>query len=78
MMTLEDPGARRIYPADSDPAALRVAMSPAGISAPPAIAIIAIDDPKFGEERERPVRIVISPAQATDLVRRVQAMLDEI
>jgi alpha-beta hydrolase superfamily lysophospholipase len=42
------------------------------------VAVVAIDDPKFGADRERAVRIVISSAQAAELVRRLQAVLDEI
>jgi hypothetical protein len=38
---------RRIYPAADDPAALRVEISPAGISALPDVAIIATDNPKY-------------------------------
>jgi len=72
------PAPRRIYPAESDPAALRVDISPTGISTPPDVAIVAIDDPKSGAERERPVRIVMSPAQAAALVRRLQGVLAEI
>jgi hypothetical protein len=74
----EDPAPRRIYLAESDPAALRVDISPTGISTPPDVAIVAIDDPKSGAERERPVRIVMSPAQAAALVRRLQGVLAEI
>jgi hypothetical protein len=76
--TTEDPAPRHIYPAEGDPGALRVEISPAGISAPPNVALIAIDDPKYGDEREAPVRIVISPAQADTLVRRLRGVLDEL
>jgi hypothetical protein len=69
---------RRIYPADDDPAALRVEISPAGISAPPDVAIIAIDNPKYGDEREAPVRIIMSPAQAEALVQKLRGLLDEL
>jgi hypothetical protein len=41
------------------------------------VAIIAIDDSKFADERERPVRIVLSSAQAADLVRRLQAVVED-
>ena len=76
--TTDDPEPRHLYPAEGDPGALRVEISPAGISAPPDVAIIAIDDAKFGAEREAPARIVISPAQAEALVRRLRAVLDEM
>jgi hypothetical protein len=69
---------RRIYPAGDDPAALRVEISPAGISAPPDVAIIAIDNPKYGDEREAPVRIVMSTAQAEALVQKLRGVLDEL
>ena len=65
---------RRIYPAD--PAALRVDVSPTGISSPPDIAIIAIDDPKFGDDRERPVKIVLSQTQAAHLAERLAAAME--
>jgi hypothetical protein len=55
---------------------LRVELSLQGISARGAI--IATHDPKFGDDRERPVRIVMPPAQAADLVRRLQAVLGEL
>ena len=42
------------------------------------VAIVAIDDPKFGADREKPVRIVMSSEQAEELMRRLQAVLDEI
>jgi hypothetical protein len=60
---------RRIYPAEDDPAALRVEMSPAGISALPDISIIATDAGTHGGS-EAPVKIVMSRAQAEDLARR--------
>jgi hypothetical protein len=74
----KDPAPRRIFPAASDPAALRVDISPTGISTPPDVAIVAIDDPKSGAERERPVRIVMSPVQAQALVRRLHGVLAEM
>jgi hypothetical protein len=68
---------RRIFPAENDPGALRVEMSAAGISTPPDVAIIAIDAGTHGGS-EAPVKIVMSPAQAADLARRLQALLDEL
>jgi hypothetical protein len=56
-----------MYPAENDPAALRVELAPAGMAAPPEVAIMVVDDPKYGHEREAPVRIIISPAQAATL-----------
>jgi hypothetical protein len=47
------PTPRRIYPAESDSAALRVDISPTGISTQPDVAIVAIDDPKSADDRER-------------------------
>ncbi len=78
-MNLEEATAdhRRIYPSERDPAALRVEMSLQGTHER-GVAVVAIDDPKFGADRERAVRIVISSAQAAELVRRLQAVLDEI
>lgn len=54
-MKPDAPEPRRISPAGDDPAALHVEISPADISAD--VAIIGIDDPKYGDERERPVKI---------------------
>jgi hypothetical protein len=72
------PEPRRIYPADADPAAVRVDISPTGISSPPDIAIIAIDDPKFGDDRERPpVKIVLSQTQATRLAEGLAAAIED-
>jgi hypothetical protein len=68
---------RRIYPAEDDPAALRVELSPAGISTPPDVSIIAIDAGTHGGS-EAPVKIIMSAAQAADLARRLQALLDEM
>jgi hypothetical protein len=36
------------------------------------------DDPAGGAEREQPVRIVLSSAQAATLARRLLAVLDEL
>jgi hypothetical protein len=71
------PELRRIYPAENDPAALRVEMSPAGISTSPDVSLIATDAGTHGAS-EAPVKIVMSPAQAADLARRLQALLDEL
>jgi len=68
---------RRIYPAEDEPTALRVEMSPAGISAPPDISIIATDAGTHGGS-EAPVKIVMSHAQAADLARRLRAVLKEL
>jgi hypothetical protein len=73
-MTVEE--CRRLYPAEADPGAIRVEMSLQGVSVR-GVAIVVTDDPKFGE-RERPVRIVLSSAQATDLARRLAAVVDEL
>jgi hypothetical protein len=74
--TTEDPAPRYIYPAEDDPGALRVELSLQGVSARG----VALDDPKFADERERErtVRTVTTSAQAADLVRRLQAVLAEI
>lgn len=69
---------RHLYPADKDPAALRVELSPAGIAAPPDVAIVVVDDPKYGDEREAPVRLIMSQAQAATLVRMLRGLLDEL
>jgi hypothetical protein len=74
---MTNPDQRHIYPSELDPAALRVEMSLQGMRER-GVAIVAVDDPKFGADRERPVRIVSSSAQAAELVRRLQAVLDEI
>jgi hypothetical protein len=76
--TTDDPAARHLYPDASDPGALRVEISPAGISAPPDVALIAIDDAKFGAERERPVKIVMTPAQAEALIQKLRGVLNEL
>jgi hypothetical protein len=68
---------RRIYPAESDPGALRIELSRTGISSPPDVAIVAIDAGTHGGS-EAPVRIVMSAEQAAGLVRRLQAVLAEI
>jgi hypothetical protein len=68
---------RHIYPAEDDPAALRVEMTPAGISVTPDVSIIATDAGTHGGS-EVPVKIVMSPAQAADLARRLQAVLNEL
>lgn len=67
---------RRIYPSEDNPAAVRVDISPTGISTPPDIAIIAIDDPKYGDERERPVKIILSQIQAARLVELLAAAIE--
>jgi hypothetical protein len=74
-MTTEEP--RRLYPAEDDPSALRVELSLQGVSAR-GVALIVTDDPAADDERERPVRIVLSSAQATTLARRLLAVLDEL
>jgi hypothetical protein len=76
-MTTEEPAPRRLYPAEDDPGALRVELSLQGVSAR-GVALIVTDDPAAGAERERPVRIVLSAAQAATLARRVLAVLDEL
>jgi hypothetical protein len=68
---------RRIYPAEDDPVALRVEMSPVGISAPPDVSITATDAGTHGGS-EALVKIVMSPAQAADLALRLQAVLNEL
>jgi len=47
------------------------------ISTSPDISIIATDTGTHGAS-EAPVKIVMSPAQAADLARRLQALLDEL
>jgi hypothetical protein len=64
-------------PAEGDPAALRVEMSPAGISVTPDISIIATDAGTHSGS-EAPVKSVMSPAQAAELARRLRAVLDEL
>jgi hypothetical protein len=66
------PDVRRLYRAENDPAALRIELAPAGIAAPPDVAIVVVDDPKLGDEREASVRIIMSPAQAARLVRMLR------
>ena len=72
-MTRDD--SRVIYPAETDPAALRVERDL--YRAPAGVTIIALDDPKFGADRERPVRIILSASQATTLARMLRGVLDE-
>ena len=62
---------RVISPSEDDPAALRVELSVEGMSAR-GVAIVAT------RKHKRPVRIVLSVAQAADLARRLQAVLVEI
>jgi len=78
-LAVDDPAPRFIFPDENDPGALRVELSLQGVSAR-GLAIIATDNPRFADERdrERPVRIVVTSTQAADLVRRLQAVLDEI
>jgi hypothetical protein len=38
------PDVRRMYPAENDPAALRVEFAPAGMAAPPEVAIMVVDE----------------------------------
>jgi hypothetical protein len=67
---------RRIYPAENDPAALRVELAPRpGIAVPPDVAIVVVDDPKHGDEREAPVRVIMSQAQAARLIRMLRGVL---
>ena len=75
-MTADEPALRRLYPAEDDPGALRVELSLQGISAR-GVALIVTDDPAV-EGRERPVRIVLSAAQAATLAQRLLAVLDEL
>jgi hypothetical protein len=63
---------RRLYRAENDPATLRIELAPAGIAAPPAVAIVVVDDQKLGDDREASVRIIMSPAQAARLVRMLR------
>jgi hypothetical protein len=74
-----DPAPRHIFPDENDPGALRVELSQQGISAR-GVALVATDHPNFAGEpaHERPVRIVMTSAQAAELVRRLQAVLDEL
>jgi hypothetical protein len=53
---------------------LAVELSLQGVSA--GVPIIAIDDHKFGDEREAPGAHRHVPGQVADLVRRLQSMLD--
>ena len=71
------PAPRRLYPSENDPSALRVELSRQGLSAR-GVALIVTDDPASGDDRERPVRIVLTSSQAADLVRRLRAVLDEM
>jgi hypothetical protein len=66
------PDVRRLYRAENDPAALRIELAPAGIAAPPDVAIVVVDDEKLGDEREASVRIIMSPAAGQHLdIKRV-------
>jgi hypothetical protein len=38
---------------------------------------VVVDDPKHGDEREAPVRLITSQAQAARLVRMLRGVLDE-
>jgi hypothetical protein len=42
------------------------------------VAIVVMGDPAAGADRERPVRIVLTSAQAAELERRLQAVVDEL
>jgi hypothetical protein len=42
----------------------------------PGVALIVMDDPAAGADRERPVRIILTSAQAAEVVRRLQAVVD--
>jgi hypothetical protein len=68
---------RRLYPAADDPSALRVELSLQGIRAR-GVALTVTDDPAWGDERERPVRIVLASAQAATLAQRLLAVVDEM
>jgi hypothetical protein len=57
---------RRLYPAVDDPGAPRVELSLQGIRAR-GVALVVTDGP--GDERERPVRIVLTAPHAADLAR---------
>jgi hypothetical protein len=57
---------RRLYLAVDDPGALRVELSLQGIRAR-GVALVVTDG--SGDERERPVRIVLTAPQAADLAR---------
>jgi hypothetical protein len=77
-MTTEEPAPRCLYPDENDPGALRVELSLQGVSAR-GVALIVTDAPPSGDdERERPVRIVISADQAATLARRLLAVIDEL
>jgi hypothetical protein len=77
-MSTEDPAPRRLYPAVDDPGALRVELrSLQGIRAR-GVALIVTDDPATGDERERPVRIVLTSAQGATIAQRLLAVIDEM
>jgi hypothetical protein len=63
---LHDPVLPKLYLAVDDPGALRVELSLQGIRAR-GVALVVTDGP--GDERERPVRIVLTAPQAADLAR---------
>jgi hypothetical protein len=78
LMSTEDPAPRRLYPAVDDPGALRVELrSLQGIRAR-GVALIVTDDPATGDERERPVRIVLTSAQGATIAQRLLAVIDEM
>jgi hypothetical protein len=63
------------FPVENDAAAPRVELSPAAIASPPNLTIIAIGDSKFGDDRERPVKIILSQTQAVHLAKRLAAVI---